>query len=213
MSNLVSVIITTHGQSEDLPIILGSLARQKIYGPGKNSVNGTDFLYDCKGKCDLPIDVVVTSDGSFAYDPVRGFAAKHIDKVVECPKGEAPGHHTREPGIMAAKGDYVVLTNQDNYFTLGWRHRIESAFNKSTGMVYWNCINNLWKWTDFGGSRIKRGHIDLSCVAVKTEIARVVGFEWRNYDADFDYIDSCAQVCKQKGFTLNHINEALCVHN
>lgn len=176
---MISIVVTCHGAATDLPIILGSLTHQRVNvekplpsGKRVRWFMGDSFSYH-------PIEIIVASDGPYCGAHPDRLPAPV--KIIECEKNGGVGHHTRGDGIEAATGDWIVLTNADNYFMLGWLHRLvetiaEYGGQQNVGLVYWNCINNLWGWRDQGGSKIARGKIDLSCAAVRADIAKRVGF-------------------------------------
>lgn len=202
----ISVVITTHGNGHDLNVMLGSLENQRVYLP-KKLPNNRELHWFAGPKSQVLLEVVVTCDGKF-----EGTLPEYA-YLVECPKMGGVGHHTRGQGIKFTEGNYIVLTNSDNYFVSGFLHSLHKALADDVGVVYWNCVNNLWSWGTLGGSRLERGHIDLSCAAVRSDIAKAVGFPFRNYDGDFDYIHACCTAARKKNLQIVYINEILSVHN
>lgn len=212
----ISVVIACHGPATDLSVILGTLAHQR------KMVEGTTP----KGKKiewlsgpHLPFsdhEIIICSDGRYE-GPAPGSIFQPVT-VIECPKEGGVGHHTREPGIKAAQGDWIMLTNADNLFTSGWLSRVldtledEGGYSQ-VGMLYWGCLSNLWSWSDFGGSKLMRGHIDLSCALVRADIAKRIGFPYREYDGDFDYIKLCASRSERVGLKVVGLKDVLVVHN
>lgn len=215
---LVSVVITCHGEAKDLPVMLGSLARQREYFTRPCPRTGNMVKWVAGRQCELPIDVVCTWDGEIPDSVVTFPFRKSEITFVSTPKEtrlENAGHHTRAPGITKAKGQWIVLTNMDNYFVQGWRHRIEPFLAApGTGMVYWDVLNNLWVWSNYGGTKInQRGYADLSCCAIRADICDQVGFPWRGYDDDYTYIQTCLIEMKKQGLRPLGIGETLSVHN
>lgn len=157
----------------------------------------------------LETERIIVSDGPLESAPYPMWYHKYL----EVPKEGQVGHNTRGVGIEAATGDFIVLTNEDNYFVQGFRHRLESNIKDDTGMVIWNGINNLWKYTDYGGSKLERGFIDLSFAAVKSDIAKKIGYPWRHYDSDFDYLEACYKEVKRRKLKLVTLKETLSIHN
>lgn len=213
-----SIVITTHGTALELPIMIECLNTQRIFGEGKHSRDGSPIYYAAQGYSQAEREYIITWDGPLnnsCIDRLYDSSALGLWpwNTIGNPKESGVGHHTREPGIRAATGDYIVLTNSDNYFMSGWLHAVNERYAPDVGVVYWNCINNLWRWGDLGGCKLKRGHIDLACVSVKADIAKKVGFPFRNYDGDWDYIDACVKEARNRGLRTVHINETLSVHN
>lgn len=217
---LISIVVACHGNAQELTCLLSSLHNQKRYVTGPHSVTGVPVPHSkcvAWGKEFPGVEVILSFDGrchtgdfctGILYD--GGFQYKEIENE----KLGGVGHHTRGPGIEAATGKWVTCQNMDHQFTLGWLDQIyPHLIDESVGMVYTNCINNLWAWTDFGGSKLKRGGIDLSCAIVRSEIAKEVGWPWSNYDSDFDWINACAVIVNRLKLKLIHVPKALVIHN
>lgn len=218
MKNLVSVVITTHGQGRGLPVILGSLEDQRAYVKGIHSKSGHGVLWvagEYLDPRDYPFEVIITCDGEFeGYGEYSCFFWNGL--VIENEKQGSPGHHTRGPGIEVATGSWIVLTNADNYFMSGWRNAIELYLaNEGVGAVYYDGISNLWKYDNRkpNGVELKRGFIDLSFFVVRSEIAKFVGFPFRDYEGDWDYIFACIKQCKNLGLEIKKVAGVLAVHN
>lgn len=210
MSDKISIIITTHGEGRDLPGILNSIECQRQYRSGI-STKGQPYNYEAGDYFTKPpIEVIVSCDGPFGKMDV--FAGVH--RWVENEKSVVPccGHNTREAGIQAATGDWVYLTNSDNFLCHGWLHSVVQCCLPQYGMVIWNVVSNLWTWTA-PTAALSWGQIDLSSVLVRADIAKEVGFPGREYDSDWEYINACEKLCRQKRLLPIFIRETLSVHN
>lgn len=180
---------------------------------GKNSVDGSPVRWvagDYLPAATL-IEPIIVCDGPplFLED---GAPAMEGVRLITCPLEGGVGHHTRGPGIEAANQPWVTLTNSDNYFVAGWLSQIKPHLEDPRNQIVgWGCLNNLWRWQARAPMPL-RGFIDLSCVAVRTEIAKQVGFPFRNYDGDFDYIMACYKAAGGKR-RVKMLPEILCVHN
>lgn len=222
MQPFVSIVITSYdGDVDNLPVIVHSLVHQYEYILGTHSITGAPIRWAKDARCKTPREVIFSHDGRF-----QGLRNDHINAmlnedyfssplVIQNPQQGGVGHHTRGPGIERATGEWVVCTNADNYFMQGWLCSLRRAITEhpNAGLVYWDCINNLWTWTNYGGSKLTRGHIDLSCAAIRTDIAKEVGFPYRNYDGDFDYIRDCSRLAFKKRLKAVYLKETLSVHN
>lgn len=210
---MISVVTACHGNAADLPLLVHCLQLQREYGKGIHSREGTDVFWEVKGLNRVEWELVVCSDGRFFGD--RSLLQDNRIWLVECPREavESPGHSTREAGIKVARGDFVVLTNSDNYFVAGFLSSLNRALAADVGMVTWDCVNCLWKWGTQGGCHMKQGKIDLCCAAVRRDIALETGFPWRHYDADWDYLSACSNLCFRKRLIRKHVGETLAVHN
>lgn len=224
MQPLLSVVITTHGRASDLPIILGTLAHQRVNIEVPHSRDPSITCQWGMGEhCQVVYETIVCSDG-----PYGGTLAERqmFNVLAECPKQGGVGHHTRATGIEVAEGEWIVLTNSDNTFMLGWMDLLAKTIeaNPLTQMIYWNGINNLWRWSTLGGSKLERGRIDLSFAAVRTDIAKQVGWPWTHYDSDWDYLEACAELANRTfayyhstlpkaGSAIIKLDNVLSVHN
>lgn len=211
---MISIVITCHGEARDLPIMLMCIDQQRVNLEGKHSVTGVPIYYAMGGYCTHEREMIVVSDGDYQGDRIDWI----LHSLIEVSKKGGVGHSTRAPGIEAAHGDWIVLTNADNLFVSGWLDRLATTITPEAGLIFWDCVHNAWKWSDKGGDgkqhgcQLKRGSIDLSCVAVRSEIAKKVGFPWQNYEADYDYISTCARECDKLGLEIHHIPEILLIH-
>lgn len=209
----LSIIITCHGEARELPCILEQLNNQRKNVIVKCSRTGVDVRWGMGDYYYHQSEIIVVNDGEFLVKYKPMISDLGVSRVISMPKEGGVGHHTRQPGIEAATGDFIILTNQDNYFVAGWADMIVRNITSKTGIVYWNCINNLWNWSNLGGSKLERGRIDLCCVAVESSIAKKVGFPFRNYDGDFDYIKACADEAINRKLEIKKINCDLSIHN
>ena len=224
----ISIVITCHGKALDLPIMLMCLEQQRANLEGKHSVTGAPTYYAMGEYCKHEREAIIVSDGAFEEVGLSSVRLGEIQKSYTFPlnifwtekeKQKNVGHHTREPGIKAANGDWIVLTNADNYFVTGWLDRLVTNITDDLGLIFWDCVHNGWKWSDkagdgrFHGCQLKRGYIDLSCVAVRAPVAKKIGFPFRSYEGDYDYISACARECDNLKLGIGHIQETLLVHN
>lgn len=219
---MISIVITCHGEARDLPIMLMCIDQQRVNLEGKHSVTGAPIYYAMGGYCEHEREVIVTYDGVPSKNLVQQahltWPGGNWKLISNNKQSESVGHHTRAPGIEAAHGDWIVLTNADNLFVSGFLDRVVTSITDEIGLIFWDCVHNAWRWGTKGGDgkthgcQLKRGSIDLSCVAVRSEIAKKVGFPWRDYESDYDYISHCARECDKLGLEIHHIPEILLIH-
>lgn len=216
MSDKISIVVACHGKGEYLPGLMNSIVMQRQYRSGI-STKGTPFNYEAGARFSkMNVEVIICWDGDKTSEMMELFAISawpEVDlKQIACPAEGGVGHHTREHGIRIATGDWIVCTNQDNFFMHGWLHSVVQCCLPHYGIVYWDMVSNLWTWKA-PSAALTWGQVDLSSCCVRAEIAKEVGFPFRNYDGDWDYIDACSKLCQQRGLRPIHINEILSVHN
>lgn len=219
---MISIVITCHGEARDLPIMLMCLDQQRVNLEGKHSTTGAPTYYAMGDYCTHEREIIIVSDGPYEGKGFYEFNLCNWEdiRLIEVSKasGKNVGHHTRGLGIEASKGDWIVLTNSDNLFVSGWLDRLVTSITDELGLIFWDCVHNAWRWSNKGGDgkhpgcQLKRGSIDLSCVAVRSEIAKKVGFPFLDYQGDYNYIATCARECDKQGLKIHHIPEILFIH-
>lgn len=222
---MISIVISTHGDSRDVPTMLNLLERQRVYSrgvpPHAPKQKPVDFL---AGKYLSPFDydlieVVVVSHGPIIGGSINGAVMDRVAQFIELPViPNSFGHHCREAGIKAATGDWIVLTSADNLFCAGWLHHVMQAVRRPlVGMVVWKVVNNYWGWTTGkqyprGKEKVERGQIDACSAMVRADIAHKIGFPFRNMDGDADYLLGCALEAKRRRLKVEFLPQILAVH-
>lgn len=154
---------------------------------------------------------------------MAGFAAEASDKVrYHCTEQRYNdyGHSLRELGIAAASGDYLVLTNDDNYYVPKFIEIVTEQIQRSDpDVVYFDMIHSHNKP---GGrqqapyclfkTEYKRQNIDMGAAVVRTELARIAGFRDKSHDGDATYFED-VEKAKSGKLKLAKIDRVLLVHN
>jgi len=90
------------------------------------------------------------------------------------------GHYGREFGTNLATGDWIIHSNDDNYFTPNLLEEITSVLNPEVNFVYWEMIlgkynnshsHNQKDWGHFI-PRIQHSYIDWGQFATKSEVIK-----------------------------------------
>ena len=131
------------------------------------------------------------------------------------------GHSLREIGLSSSKGDYVLITNDDNYYVPHMLRAVNHAIARhQPDIVMFDMIHSH----EFPGGRLHESYqffpthfalneIDMGCVLVRGALARSVGFGSKRYSADWDYFSACASSPDCKDVKLVKIPKVLFVHN
>ncbi|PTM99688.1 glycosyl transferase family 2 [Rhodovulum imhoffii] len=135
------------------------------------------------------------------------------------------GHSLREIGLKEAEGDYVLLTNADNYYIPKAVELINDSLRKAgndADVVIFNMIHshsrpggrNLPSYSFFDVIYKKRS-IDMGAAVVSTELAVAAGFKSRTHSADGDYFREVSRIKRDSGKELRIIKipSVLFVHN
>jgi glycosyltransferase involved in cell wall biosynthesis len=107
----------------------------------------------------------------------------------------------------------VLLTNADNYYT---PNLVEEVLKYDEDFIYFNVVHSHHNKTNHNKSSygfmnvlLQESKIDMGCVVIKSEIAKIVGFNSISYGADWDYFED---VLKTNPSILK-IDKVLFVHN
>lgn len=125
------------------------------------------------------------------------------------------GHGLRQMALENYElGDYVVITNADNYYVPTFVEYMIKGFSKSHTAVATYCdkMTHSYKAWDVIQCRLERGYIDCGGVMVKSEIAKEVG--WKNtteHSADWLYFTEIASRYTWRNFIP--VKGNLFVHN
>jgi len=112
------------------------------------------------------------------------------------------GHSLREIGLKGASGDFVLITNADNYYipkalkfindAIEWA----SSLNKFPDVLIFDMVHshsNPGNRKSLSYSYFKvqyeRNRIDIGAAIVSTSLARMAGFQDKSYSADASYFE------------------------
>ncbi len=131
------------------------------------------------------------------------------------------GHSLREIGLKNIKGDYVLLTNADNYFIPKAIEFITSAINQSSAdVVLFDMVHShekpggrLYPPYSYFQTSYHRGSIDISAAVVKKDLAERAGFRDKTHDGDATYFEDILAVSGEGGLKLSKVPSILFVHN
>jgi hypothetical protein len=196
-NNVLDIIAITYNQNECLKCFIQSIKCQsntnwRLFiihdGPNtelKNSLQQNNYLENNK---------II-----FIEHPVRT---------------QTHGHLLRRWGLEnLVTNQYVLITNADNYYT---PNMVEEILKCKEDFIYFDCVHS--HTTEFNNNKSSYGHmnckllanqIDMGCVAVKSTIAKQVGFNSTSYSADWDYFNSILRLNP----SIIKINKILFVHN
>ena len=125
------------------------------------------------------------------------------------------GHSSRAWAIRnVLTGTHVVLTNGDNYYMPCWVQQISRLADQD--MITWDCVHNYdtpanHNNSSYGWMRTmpRLGHMDMGVAAVRTSLARQVGFKDRHVAADWSYFKRVLATNP----TRTHVDKIMMVHN
>lgn len=130
------------------------------------------------------------------------------------------GHSLRSLGLEEAKGDYLLITNGDNYYVPRFAEFVWEAVERGgPDMVLWDLVHSysspgrrtLRCYTPFHVFPAKY-MIDIAAVMVRTALAKRVGFTDRSHSADATYVEQLLSL-PDTPLTVMKVEKTLAVHN
>lgn len=131
------------------------------------------------------------------------------------------GHSLRDMGLKNIKGEYVLLTNADNYFIPKTVEFINEVFiEHQPDIVIFDMVHshnmpggrNLPAYSYFE-TKLERLSIDISSAIVKASLAEKAGFRDKTHDGDASYFEDIMKLKFPSGVSFVKIPRVLFVHN
>ena len=135
-------------------------------------------------------------------------------KFIETPEHRGNwGHYIRQEYLQKFVGDYVVITNADNYHVPVYIERMLAGFT-SDNIVATYCSAMVHSYTNWGviPCQLKRGYIDCAGVMVRAEVAKSVGWsDIESHSSDWTYF---LEIIKKYGTgSFKVVKGTLLIHN
>ena len=112
----------------------------------------------------------------------------------------------RERGI----GDFIVVTNSDNYHVPGYIEKMLEHFDDDAHAVYCDMIHEYYSWRNLE-TRLEYSFIDCGCVMVRSETALKAGWNDNTYEGDWKYIADLIEVCGTQA--IRKVRATLFIHS
>lgn len=130
------------------------------------------------------------------------------------------GHSLRELGIQEAQGEYLLITNGDNYYVPRFtQFAFDAVKIGCLDMVLWDLIHS---YTSSGQKTLRcytpfrvfpaRYVVDIAAVMVRSDLARQVGFVDHSHNGDATYVEHLLAHGKSK-MRVGKVEKVLAVHN
>ena len=108
--------------------------------------------------------------------------------------------------------DYVLMTNDDNYYVPLFVEYMLGECKHNTGMVYCDTVHSHGQY-NINKSELRENAIDMGAFIVRCDVAKRTGFNHTNFSADGKYAEECHAMCKKMGLKAIKVNKPLFVHN
>ena len=113
--------------------------------------------------------------------------------------------------IETKKGDFILMTNDDNYYVPKFVEYFLKSIKPNVGMIYCNTLRNFEY--EVHNSVIGSGGIDMGAFIVREDIAKKTGFNYDTVCADGIYAHQCNEACKKEKLIAVKIEKPLFIHN
>lgn len=119
------------------------------------------------------------------------------------------GHPWRRFGLEQCTGDYVGLSNDDNYYApVFFEWMLHQMVRDRADFAYCNMVHSHQQWAYFP-TRPKRGCCDLGAWIATRELALAVPWPSNDFNADGDYIEALTG----QAHRITRVEGCLFVHN
>ena len=131
------------------------------------------------------------------------------------------GHSLRDIALRNILGEYVLLTNADNYFIPKTIEFINEVFiEHQPELIIFDMVHshdmpggrNLPAYSFFE-TKLERFSIDISAAIVKASLAGKVGFRDKSHDGDASYFEDILKLKHPDELSFAKIPRVLFVHN
>jgi predicted protein tyrosine phosphatase len=183
------------------PEPLVSIAVRIKYAPDRLNL----FLLSMKRQRYQNWEVIAITDGpnSAAAEFIRAFGDPRV-KFIETEKRLGRwGHPYRQLGISACQGEFIGLSNDDNYYVPGYIEQMVNAL-EAADIALAQTLHSYsgWKVTGVGA--------DLGCWVARAELVKSTPWHGVEFDSDAQYLNA---LIAKAGKRVAKIHRPLFVHN
>lgn len=129
------------------------------------------------------------------------------------------GHTPREFGLLQSNCKYTIMTGFDNYYVPIFIERFNEVDLKTPDAGFIFCdfvldhIRQGKRYNKYFNAEIKSSCIDIGCFATLTTIAKQIGFKFRSYAADWEFVEAAIPELKKQKLNILKIPQTLYIHN
>jgi len=125
------------------------------------------------------------------------------------------GHPNRRMMINRTGGrpnEFILLTNDDNYYVPVFVEKMLGVARADTGIVYCDTVHSHFDY-NVHKPKLQEHHIDIGAFIVRGDVAKTVGFNYNHFSADGIYAEECKRYCDQHRLKIIYIPKPLFIHN
>ena len=123
-----------------------------------------------------------------------------------------PNRRTMLQYIQTDTKDFILMTNDDNYYVPVFVEYMLTECKFNVGIVYCDTVHSHARY-DVNYSELRENSIDMGAFIVRSDIAKATGFNSDNFSADGIYAEECNRNCLKNRLKAVKIKKALFIHN
>lgn len=163
-------------------------------------------------------ELYIIHDGPAPEDVTNVVLDFQDERIMLCESKERKGnygHPNRRmmlQKIKADQDDFILLTNDDNFYVKNFVKTMMTNATKTVGLIHCDMLHNYTNYNILK-TEPKNNKIDMGAFIVRADIAKAVGFNSTKFDADGIYCEECAEYCRKNNYRILHIDKIMFVHN
>jgi hypothetical protein len=125
------------------------------------------------------------------------------------------GHPNRRAMLQAIEcnpNDFILMTNEDNYYVPRFVEFMLKAADPKTGIIYCNTVHSHFEY-NLNSSELHENSIDMGAFMVRADAAKSTGFNHDHFSADGTYAEECVRTCQHRGLKMIKVHKPLFIHN
>lgn len=123
-----------------------------------------------------------------------------------------PNRRSMLQSIQCDPNDFILLSNDDNYYVPLFVEKMTDVIKPHTGIVYCNTVHSHMQY-DVHISELKENFIDIGAFIVRADVAKRTGFNHDHFSADGVYAEGCLSTCRGMGLQTIKIHKPYFIHN
>lgn len=123
-----------------------------------------------------------------------------------------PNRRTMLQTIQTNANDYILMTNDDNYYVPVFVEKMLAMAHRAAGLIFCDTVHSHAGY-DINYSELRENCIDMGAFIVKADIAKETGFNHDHFSADGTYAEECHRACQQHRLKVIKVKKPYFVHN
>ena len=123
-----------------------------------------------------------------------------------------PNRRTMLQTIDSHPNDFILMTNDDNYYVPVFVEYMLAEARNRIGIVFCDTVHSHARY-EINYSELRENAIDMGAFIVRSDIAKGTGFNYDHFSADGRYAEECLKTCMRLRLRVIKVKKALFVHN